>query len=188
MNIKELNDKLQKNMLFTEYSDRKIVFGEGKTHSPSVMLIGEAPGGSEEKEGRPFVGSAGKNLNEFLEALELFREEIYITNVVKIRPFKLSPKTGSPVNRTPDKKEIGFFCPYLLEEIEIIKPEIIVTLGNTPLNALMGKEYLIGAYHGRLIKGNGGNIFPLYHPAAIIYNRSLKETYFEDLKALKALL
>lgn len=188
MNIKELNDKLQQDILSTEHQDRRIIFGEGKTNRPSVMLIGEAPGGSEEKEGRPFVGSAGKNLNEFLEALELTREEIYITNVVKIRPFKLSPKTGAPVNRTPDKKEIGFFCPYLLEEIKIIKPEIIATLGNTPLNALMGKAYFIGACHGRLINSPLGNIFPLYHPAAIIYNRSLKETYFEDLKALKALL
>ena len=99
------------------FKERKVVFGEGNTGA-EIMLIGEAPGGEEEKQGHPFVGSAGKNLNGFLEILELKREDIFLSNVVKIRPFKINEKTGRKVNRPPDKSEIDLFKPFLIEEIK----------------------------------------------------------------------
>ena len=168
-----------------KYSDKKLVFGEGTTGG--IMLIGEAPGGEEEKLGRPFVGKAGKNLNEFLEIAGLKREDLYISNVVKFRPVSTSPKTGRPVNRTPSKNEIEDFVPLLMEEIKAYKPKLIVTLGNVPLKAVTGDNRLfIGACHGKLIELKGMRIYPLYHPASVIYNRSLKAVYAEDVKGIKS--
>ena len=183
-NIKK---RLLKDIAKTEYKDKKIVFGEGKENNPIIMLIGEAPGGEEEKLGRPFVGSAGKNLDDFLEKLNLNREDIYISNLVKFRPSKLSEKTNKPINRTPNKKEINFFLPYLKEEIKSISPRIITTLGNTPLNGLMGK-ITIGSCHGEILEYENFILFPLYHPAAIIYNRKLEDVYYSDLEKLNKLL
>lgn len=180
------NEMAEKSRL--EFPERKIVFGEGKENA-EIMLIGEAPGGEEEKQGRPFVGSAGKNLNGFLEILDLKREEIFLSNVVKLRPFKLSPKTGKPVNRPPDRSELDFFTPYLLKEIKEVSPLIAVTLGNTALRAVLeDKKAVIGDYHGRITDKNGIKIFALYHPASIIYNQSLKEVYNEDLIKLGKIL
>lgn len=167
---------------------KKLVFGEGCCHRPEIMMIGEAPGGDEEKQGRPFVGKAGKNLNEFLDIVGLKREDIYISNVVKLRPVNISPKTGKAVNRPPKKEEISFFLPYLMEEIDTVAPALIVTLGNVPLKAVSGENIVIGDYHGRITSFGGRRVFPLYHPAAIIYNRSLKDTYYEDLYRLKRLI
>jgi len=182
--ISELNQEI-KLASEREFANRKVVFGEGKING-DIMLIGEAPGGEEDKQGRPFVGSAGKNLNQFLNVLGLKREDIYISNVVKIRPFKLSPKTGKPINRPPDSDELNLFIPYLKKEIDIINPKIIVTLGNTALRAVLDdKSASIGDYHGKISHSNNLNIFALYHPASIIYNQSLKEVYNEDLLKLK---
>ena len=111
-----INKKMTEEAL-KAYPDKKLVFGEGNTDRPLIMMIGEAPGGDEEKLGRPFVGKAGKNLNEFLDIVGLKREDIYISNVVKLRPVNISPKTGKPVNRPPKKDEIEFFLPFLKEEI-----------------------------------------------------------------------
>lgn len=173
------------------FKDKKIVMGEGNENS-KILLIGEAPGEQESKLGRPFVGKAGKNLDEFIDHLELQREDIYITNVVKYRPTRLSSKTNKPINRTPTKVEINQFKPYLFDEIVNIKPQIIVTLGNTPLQTLLGKEFKIGEVHGQKLNITINNlkfeVFPLYHPAAIIYNRSLKEIYISDLDILKKVL
>lgn len=188
MNIEDIKNELLEKVKESDYSDRVIVFGEG-TEKAKIFMIGEAPGGDEEKQERPFVGKAGKNLSEFLEIVGLKREEIYISNVVKIRPFNLSAKTGKPVNRTPNKNEIEFFSPFLMKEIESIKPDIIVTLGNTPLRAVLDdSKAVIGDYHGKITEHDGKKIFALYHPAAIIYNRSLKDTYYDDLNKLKEIL
>lgn len=185
MTINELNNKLQEKVLQSEYSEKRVVFGEG-SHKAKIFMIGEAPGGDEEAQGRPFVGKAGKNLNEFLEIVGLKREEIYITNVVKIRPINISPKTGKPVNRTPNSDEVNFFISFLKREIELMEPEMIVTLGNVPLKAIANdNKASIGDLHGCLQQINGHKVFPLYHPAAIIYNRSLKETYYSDLENIK---
>lgn len=171
------------------YSEKTIVFGEGAVH-PALMMIGEAPGGDEEKQGRPFVGKAGKNLSAFLEAVGLKREEIYISNVVKLRPTRNSPKTGRAVNRPPSAEEIEFFLPFLLEEIEAVAPKVIVTLGNVPLKAVTGeKKAVIGDYHGKPLPLTDGRVlFALYHPAAVIYNRGLQAVYDADLMELKAFL
>lgn len=175
--------------------EKPIVLGEGRTEHPPVMLIGEAPGEQESLQGRPFVGKAGKNLDGFLRVLELNREDIYITNVVKIRPTKTSEK-GRISNRPPNREELALFTPYLMEEILLVQPRMIVTLGNVALKALCGGKAVIGAMHGRSIPITVTHekhtadfpLFPLYHPASIIYNRSLQEVYDADLLALRTLL
>lgn len=188
-NIREVQQALLAAVETSAYQEKTIVFGEG-AENPALMMIGEAPGGDEEKQGRPFVGKAGKNLSAFLEVVGLKREEIYISNVVKLRPTKESPKTGKAVNRPPSSDEIAFFLPYLLEEIQVISPKVIVTLGNVPLKAVTGeKKAVIGDYHGEPVKlADGRTLFALYHPAAVIYNRALQTTYDEDLLKLKAFL
>ena len=188
-NINNVQQELLAAVETSAYKENRIVFGEG-AENPALMMIGEAPGGDEEKQGRPFVGKAGKNLSAFLEVVGLKREEIYISNVVKLRPTKESPKTGKAVNRPPSGEEIAFFLPYLLEEIEVISPKVVVTLGNVPLKAVTGeRKAVIGEYHGKPTPlADGRTLFALYHPAAVIYNRALQATYDEDLLELKAFL
>ena len=168
--------------------DKKIfVFGDGSV-SASIVLVGEAPGEQETLLGKPFVGKAGKNLDEFLCITGLRRPDLFITNVVKFRPVKLSDK-GRASNRPPTREEISLFRPYLLEELSVIAPRLIVTLGNVPLRAMTGEnKTVIGAVHGQALDCEAGKIFPLYHPASVIYNRALKDTYLNDLQALKEYL
>lgn len=162
-----------------------VVFGEGDNDA-DIVLVGEAPGEKETKYVKPFVGAAGKNLDEFLEILSLKREDIYITNTVKFRPYKINPLTKRLSNRPPDREEIELCLPYLISQLDIIKPSIVVTLGNTPLRAIMGDVGLtIGKCHGTPIKFKDFFLFPLYHPASIIYNVGLKETYHTDLLELR---
>lgn len=162
-----------------------VVFGEGKSDA-DIVLVGEAPGEKETKYVRPFVGQAGKNLDEFLQILELQREEIYITNTVKFRPFKVNPNTGRLSNRPPNREEIKLCLPFLLRQLDIIEPKIVATLGNTPLRAITGDDKIsIGETHGSPVRMSKYCLFPLYHPASIIYNMSLKEVYHEDLLKLK---
>ena len=136
--------------------------------------------------GRPFVGKAGKNLDEFIELAGLKREDLYITNVVKFRPTSISEKTGRKVNRTPNREEIEEFVPLLKKEISSYNPYLIVTLGNVPLKAVTGNNRLsIGDCHGKIMELEGLNIYPLYHPASVIYNRNLKNVYASDVKNIK---
>ncbi len=174
--------------------EKTLVFGQGKDIDPELMLIGEAPGEQEVLEGKPFVGKAGKNLTAFLNGVELNRGDIFISNTVKIRPTKLSEK-HRVVNRPPTKEEIGLFLPYLKEEIALVKPKMLVTLGNVALKALYGKEAVIGNCHGQVFqaaideqKGLTLPLFALYHPASVIYNRQLTKVYEEDLETLRALI
>ena len=166
-----------------------LVFGEGP-EKPVLMLIGEAPGEQEALQGRPFVGKAGKNLDAFLEAVRLKRNDIYISNVVKVRPSKIS-KAGRVVNRPPSKEEKALFTPWLMREIAIVRPRALVTLGNVALQAFV--DDVIGNRHGRwqpaVIAPPDGEaftlpLFALYHPASVIYNGSLKATYACDLEQL----
>ena len=185
--IAELNKRMREESGIV-FPERRVICGEGK-NGADIMLIGEAPGGEEDKQGRPFVGAAGKNLNEFLEILGIERKDIYISNVVKLRPFKLSPKTNKPVNRPPNREELDFFVPYLMKEIEMITPKLIVTLGNFALKAvLQDNKAIIGDYHGKVTERNELKVFPLYHPASVIYNRSLREVYLDDLEKLKVVV
>lgn len=164
-----------------------MVYGEGPPGA-RVMLVGEAPGAEETRLSRPFVGKAGRNLNEFLEALSLSRGDIYITNVVKFRPYKVSSK-GRFSNRPPAKEEIACMLPHLFREIETIAPRVVVTLGNVPLKSLTGdSRMVIGACHAQCIPAaalaHSYMLFPLYHPASLIYNAALKTVYWQDIERL----
>jgi len=188
--ISEIKERCIKSF-FDKYGDEKIiVFGEGNEKA-KIMLIGEAPGNQETLQKRPFVGQAGKNLNEFLKVLELNREDIYISNVVKYRPFKVNKTKNTISNRPPKREEILECLPFLIEEMDFVEPEIIVTLGNVALKAVLSNQKAsIGDKHGKLIELNDrtSRLFPLYHPASIIYNRSLKFAYDEDIIRLKQIL
>ncbi len=181
--IAQLREKYED--LLVKYSP--VVMGEG-AEGAHIFMIGEAPGKWEIEKGRPFVGQAGKNLDEFLELLELKREDVYITNAVKFRPVKKNPRTGSLSNRAPTVKEIELFRPLLMDELDLVDPSIIVTLGNIPLLALTGRNIRIGDVHGRPMDFSGKTLYPLYHPASIIYRRELKEVYKEDLLRIKPLI
>lgn len=176
---------------YDKYGDEKIiVFGEGNEKA-KIMLIGEAPGKQETLQKRPFVGQAGKNLDEFLQALQLNREDIYISNVVKYRPYKINEKKNTTSNRPPKKDEIKECMPFLLEEIDYISPEIIVTLGNVALKSVLDdNKATIGEFHGQLLNLDNrvSMLFPLYHPASIIYNRSLKAVYDDDIQKLRQIV
>lgn len=169
----------------TAFPEEEIVLGNGNPES-AILLIGEAPGKEEVKLSKPFVGAAGKNLSEFLDVLGLDRDSIYITNAIKYRLKQTSP-FGRVVNRPATKQEIEANRPYLLEEINILNPKYIVTLGNVPYKALTGEmKASIGEVHGKLktvcIGDSDFPLYPLYHPASIIYNRTLKDVYLEDVK------
>lgn len=189
--IKKEIEKLNEGII-KEFGDNDIVLGDGSINS-KVMLIGEAPGSKEVELKKPFVGQAGKHLEEFLNILNLDRKDLYITNVVKFRPTRASKKTGKKVNRAPSPKEVESFREYLYKEIEIISPEIVVTLGNVPLETILeDKKATIGDSHGKMLSRRIANdefkIFPLYHPAAIIYRRELKSVYLKDLEKLKEII
>ena len=187
--LEEINSKYSA-LLGAEYT---LVTGEGDPRA-SLMLVGEAPGRQEEEQGRPFVGQAGKNLDEFLSLVQMERGALYISNAVKFRPTKLGA-SGRLSNRTPARGEIARFNPWLAEEIACVRPLVIASLGNTALGAVMAacgaqrKPPVIGDAHGRpLPLGAGVTLFPLYHPASIIYRRELKPVYEQDVRALKAYL
>jgi len=161
------------------------VIGEG-THDAHIVFVGEAPGENEAKQARPFCGRSGKLLDEMLASIGLDREKVYITNLVKDRP---------PENRDPTPEEIELYSPFLDQQIEIIKPEVIVMLGRYSMNYLFGKAGVkdlllpISKMHGQLFDGeiNGRKVklLPLYHPAVGLYNGGMKATLFEDFKQLK---
>lgn len=168
--------------------ENALVFGEGPMNA-CLMLIGEAPGEQETLQGRPFVGKAGKNLDRFLELAGLERREIYIANAVKYRPTKTG-KTGRLSNRPPTKDEIAVFRPWLMREIEMVRPRIVATLGNVPLGAVTGKSLTIGAVHGQMMESGIADLplYALYHPASLIYNRSLESVYEADVRRLAEII
>ena len=167
-----------------EGEKKVLVFGEGRPGAP-VMLIGEAPGEQESLQGRPFVGKAGKNLDAFLEAAGMDRKALYVTNAVKFRPTRISD-AGRVVNRTPSQEEVKLFLPWLLREIELVNPKCVVTLGNVPLRALAGRGSTVGEAHGRFCELGTRTLYPLYHPASIIYNPALKAVYEADVARFAA--
>jgi uracil-DNA glycosylase len=163
-----------------------LVFGKGNPNA-KIMFIGEAPGKKEDLEGQPFVGAAGKKLDELLKQINLTINDVYIANILKYRP---------PQNRNPQIKEIKTHTPYLLKQIQIIKPKIICTLGNFSTKfALAGfktegmnKIPQITQIHGKPQIMNKLKIIPLYHPAAMLYNSKLKDEMQKDFKKLKETL
>ena len=147
------------------------------------MLVGEAPGEQETLQRRPFVGKAGKNLDEFLELAGIDRGELYVSNTVKFRPTKIS-NAGRVVNRAPTREEVKLFLPWLRREIALVAPEVVVTLGNVPLKALFGPRAVIGDVHGQFQDAEGARLYPMYHPASLIYNPALRSVYAEDIQRL----
>ena len=174
-----------------EFTGNEFVFGCGCI-KPRLLLIGEAPGREEVKLSRPFSGPAGKHLDEFLQLAGIKREEIYITNAIKYRLSKENPKTGRLSNRPATRIEITSSRSYLLREIAMVRPKCIVTLGNVPLRAVTGRFTMnIGECHGTAsvekIEEQEYMLFPLYHPASVIYNRNLKETCEADILKLRTI-
>ncbi len=162
-----------------EGEKKVLVYGEGDI-AARVMMIGEAPGEQETLLGRPFVGKAGKNLDEFLETAGMDRGQLYVTKTVKFRPTKRSA-AGRVVNRPPTQEEVRLFLPWLLKEIDIVDPVCVITLGNVPLRALMGRGAVIGDMHGTFVSREGRRVYPMYHPASVIYNPALRTVYRDDI-------
>ena len=160
-------------------SRNKVVFGEGNLHA-KLLFVGEGPGASEDSMGKPFVGRSGELLTKMIEnVLHIKREDIYITNIVKCRP---------PNNRTPTPTEAHTCQPYLLKQIEIIKPKLIVTLGATAYHYLTGDETVITKVRGTLHKQNGYTLIPTYHPSYLLRNPSAKKEVWKDLLKVKELM
>lgn len=157
---------------------RRAVFGEGNIHSP-LMLIGEAPGADEDKEGKPFVGAAGQLLTKMLEAIDIRRQDVFITNILKCRP---------PDNRDPLQDEIEACSLYLKKQIAQINPKIIVTLGKFATSFLLEQKIGIMKLRGQLFEKEGRLIYPLLHPSALLHNSQWKRPTWEDLKNLKKIL
>ncbi len=157
---------------------KNAVPGEGPANA-EIMFVGEGPGQNEDDQGRPFVGAAGKLLIELLETIDLKRTDVYITNIVKCRP---------PNNRAPRKSEVETCNPYLTEQVSLIQPKIICPLGTPAIATMLGDEYSATRSHGKEMVREGRKIFPMYHPAAALYDASLKQVLVSDFKILKTIL
>ncbi|MGE5804742.1 MAG: uracil-DNA glycosylase [Ignavibacteria bacterium] len=153
------------------------VFGTGNPKA-EIMCIGEGPGAEEDKQGKPFVGRAGQLLTDILKAIKFSREEVYIANVLKSRP---------PGNRTPLPQEMEMCMPYLLKQIELIKPKLILCLGLTAAQALLRKKESMGNLRGKLFEFEGSKVMVTYHPAALLRNPNLKKDCWEDVKRFRKL-
>ncbi|MCK5758236.1 MAG: uracil-DNA glycosylase [Clostridiales bacterium] len=189
----EKNNKyLKLDKLYLEYANEfageELVFGDGNYNS-GIVMIGEAPGKDEVIQGKPFVGLAGGKLKEFMDYIGLTREDLYVTNAIKYRLFKTNSKTNKKSNRPAKVNEIKSSIACLMQELKVLDPVLVITLGNVPLKAVTSDfKMTIGDVHGKEIISEGIRIFPLYHPASLIYNRSLEETYYKDLDKLKIIL
>lgn len=160
----------------------RTVFGSGPPQ-PRLMLVGEAPGSQEDREGLPFVGAAGKLLTSLLLSAGLRREEVYITNVVKCRP---------PGNRTPLPEETDACRPYLEEQVRILEPRLVVALGRVAASVLLGRPVVMAREHGRRVgcrfAGRSFSLFLTYHPAAGLYSGGNRSSLEEDFRKLGRLL
>ena len=159
----------------------QLVMGDGNPDA-DIVLIGEAPGKKEDEQGVPFVGAAGKFLNEMLASAGMNREDVYITNIVKYRP---------PNNRDPSPEEKKAFWPYLLKQLQIIEPKIVVTLGRHSMEYFLPGQY-ISKIHGQPKRIQLGDheivIVPLYHPAAALYNGSMRQTLIDDFMRMPEII
>ena len=159
----------------------QLVMGDGSVDA-QIVFIGEAPGKAEDLQGIPFVGASGKFLNSMLEAAGLVRSDVYITNIVKYRP---------PDNRDPTPQEKRDFWPYLMRQLEIIQPKVVITLGRHSMECFIPGAK-ISAQHGQPKKvvhhGYEFLVIPLYHPAAALYNGSMRQTLIDDFLTAKAIV
>ena len=158
---------------------KNIVFSDGNPKS-KIMLIGEAPGANEDDEGLPFVGRAGMLLDKMLTAINLDRKKVYISNIINYRP---------PENRRPTDEEIKRYLPFITKHIEIINPKILVLLGSTAMNALIGNEVVISKMRGKWIEKEFGNcktsIIITFHPAFLMRQPAQKKMSWIDLKMIR---
>lgn len=152
-----------------------IVLGCGNKNA-KVMFIGEGPGADEDAQGIPFVGKAGKLMDQAFKGIGINREDVYIANIVKCRP---------PMNRNPEQDEVNACLDYLRSQVMIVKPEIIVLLGSVALKAILGKEYSITASRGKWIEKKGIKYMPTFHPAALLRDETKKISFWRDLKEVK---
>ena len=157
---------------------RQIVFGVGNPEA-DLMFVGEAPGGDEDIQGIPFVGRAGQLLTKIIEAIDLKRDDVYIANIIKCRP---------PQNRNPEPDEIVTCEPFLFQQIDLIKPKVIVTLGKFAAQCLLRSEAPISRLRGQLFDYRGAKLIPTFHPAYLLRNPSSKREVWEDMKLVKKLL
>lgn len=156
----------------------KAVFGAGDVNS-EIVFVGEAPGYHEDKQGRPFVGAAGRLLDQLLESVGLARDRVYIANILKSRP---------PGNRDPSPEEIEACKPYLEDQLRIINPKVLVPLGAFASRVLLKKNATMKDVHGRPFRVDGRTVFPVYHPAAALRSSTSRETLEEDFRALSVFL
>jgi DNA polymerase len=155
----------------------QLVFGVGSSDA-QLMFVGEAPGKNEDVQGEPFVGAAGKFLNEMLGSIGLQRADIYITNIVKYRP---------PDNRDPTPEEVAAFKPFLIEQIKVIRPKLVIFLGRHSMNVFL-PELKISQAHGQPVRKGGQVFLPLFHPAAALYNGGMRDTLMADFALIPAIL
>jgi len=157
---------------------KQIVFGVGNPEA-DLMFVGEAPGADEDIQGMPFVGRAGQLLTKIIEAIDLKREDVYIANVIKCRP---------PGNRNPEPDEVETCEPFLFQQIDIIKPKVIVALGKFAAQALLRTLDPISRLRGRVYDYRGAKLIPTFHPAYLLRNPSSKREVWEDMKLVRSLL
>lgn len=179
LQLKKLSEQITSDKVCIELAGQatQLVFGSGDPEA-EVLFIGEAPGKKEDELGEPFVGAAGKFLNEMLEMIGLKRASVYITNIVKYRP---------PNNRDPLPEEKSAFLPYLDKQIDIIKPKLIVTLGRHSMDSLL-PNLKISEVHGQPKRHKGLVYLPLFHPAAALYNGGLRQTLIDDFARIPTIL
>ncbi|BFH68866.1 uracil-DNA glycosylase [Paenibacillus dendritiformis] len=167
--------------VFVPEPGERLVFGEGPEHA-RLFLLGEAPGAKEAESGRPFVGNSGRLLNKYLQKADILRENVYVTNVIKVRP---------PGNRKPKISEVTEALPILLRQIELIGPAIIVCLGSIAVQALVDRKAKITEIRGTWVEKDGIRIMPTYHPSAVFRDEQkrelLKQDIFSAADALKKL-
>ena len=166
------------------------VFGEGPTENCRCVIVGEAPGVEEDREGRPFVGKAGILLNEILSESGIARESLYIMNVLKCRPPSDDP---TKKNRKPNDNEVSACKDYLEAQLLLLHPDIIVTMGNTPTKLILEPELGISRLRGKWFEKRGIKIFPMFHPSYLLHGRNDPDSpdridTFNDAKKLKAAL
>ncbi len=154
------------------------VFGEGNP-STDLMFIGEAPGGDEDKQGRPFVGRAGQLLTKIINAMGLEREDVYIANVIKCRP---------PFNRDPEPEEIAACWHFIEKQIELIKPKVICTLGRISTKTILMTTQAISRLRGKFGDYKGIKVLPTYHPSYLLRNPAAKKQVWEDMKKIMEFL
>ncbi len=155
----------------------QLVFGDGNPNA-ELVFIGEAPGKNEDEQGLPFVGAAGRFLNEMLEAIGFKRADVYITNIVKYRP---------PANRDPYPDEKAEFLPFLHRQLAVIKPKIVITLGRHSLECFL-PGLQISQCHGQPKRYKGQVYLPLFHPAAALYNGAMRQTLIDDFMKIPRIL